>query len=98
MTTANYVAKEEKSQPAMQALLSRFASNLEKLGNISDAFENLGHRLSNTNYPTADTPQAKIASVHQNEGILSELELKVNRLDSLISRLEEVNKKMGEII
>ncbi|HRP33528.1 MAG TPA: hypothetical protein PKV73_16645 [Agriterribacter sp.] len=100
MTNATYAAKEtaDRKPTAIEDLLARFETNLEKLSRVAEGMENFGHRLSNTNYPQPETSQAKMAAVHQNEGLLLELELKINRLDSIISHLQATGQKISELI
>lgn len=101
MTQANYAKHEvatDRKTTAIEDLLARFETNLEKLSRVANGVEAFGNKLSNTNYPQAESPQAQMAAVHQNEGILLELELKINRLDLLISDLQATGQKISDLI
>jgi hypothetical protein len=87
-----------KQATAMEQLLNRFNHNNERLANLTEGFENLGHKLANTNHPKPESPQVKLAALVQNDGVLSELEIKLNSMDGFIARLEETGKKISELI
>jgi hypothetical protein len=101
MTQKTYTEGEKISdrQPtAMEQLLNRFIHNNDRLGNLTEGFENLGHKLANTNHPKPESPQAKMAALVQNDGVLSDLERRLNAMDGFIARLEETGKKISELV
>lgn len=99
MTQKTYTDQPDvKATTAMEQLLERFSKNIDRLDYLTGGFEGMGHKLMNTNHPKPETTSAKMAALVQNEGILSELEVKLNRMDGFITRLEETGKKISELI
>lgn len=102
MTQSNYRDETlmNKHSTIMEQMFGRLNTGLEKLGMITDGYENIGHRLSNTDRPKADDTisSAKMSSLVQADGLLSELDMKLNRMESFINRLEETGKKLSELI
>ena len=89
----------DKQSTTLEKLFGRFNVQLERLDMIANGFENFGHRLSDTNRPKADPIQkAGTSALVQSEGILSELEIKLNQQEAYIIRLEETGKKISDLI
>jgi hypothetical protein len=88
-----------KQPTTLEQLFGRFNVQLERLEMFANGLENFGHKLSDTNRPKPD-PIDKIqtSALVQNDGVLSELEIKLNKQEACINRLEETGKKISELV
>lgn len=99
MTQTTYVQNTAQAKStAMDELLNRLGAAVDRVRYFTDGIENFGHKISNTNYPPQESVGAKISAIHQTEGVLSNLEQKINSLEMLTARLEETGKKLSELI
>ena len=96
--TYNDDVKTERNPTAMEELLNRFNYNNDRLSSLAEGLENFGHKLANTNHPKPEQTQAKMSALIQNDGVMSELERKLNMMDGFITRMEETGKKISELV
>lgn len=89
----------DKKSTTIEQLFGRLNVQLERLEMFANGLENFGHKLSDTNRPKVDPIQkVATAALVQNEGLLSELERKLNQQEACINRLEEIGKKISDLI
>ena len=99
MTQKSYQGEvKAERETVAQKLMYKFSAQLGRLSTSIEDLERIGHRVANTNYPKPEESEMKVAAQVQHDGFLSELEVDLNRLESHNVRLEELVKKLSELI
>lgn len=80
-------------------LFNDFSIQISRINNATEDLEGIGHRIANTNFPTPEQDKQPVsAALVQQDGILSELEIKINKFKGYNDRLEELVKKLSQLI